>query len=197
VFDLPRDRFIQGSPCNSSGAGFNSGGLSSPQHATGLWRGPGYPGPGYPGSTVWPFSTCCFFVSSGMMPQACQNGLSFFLSCAPMFACPSVTIFGHNAMMDNMADFVSHNDRRKCCCGERHSRTRNELECAATCITIDAAATHRHKFLLDCIEVLVRCAGTPKGVDGTGSGKFVASLGPELALNLIYAKLRESLRQCI
>jgi hypothetical protein len=75
-------------------------------------------------------------------------------------------------------------------------RTRNELECAATCITIDAAATHRHKFLLDCIEVLVRCAGTPKGVDGTGSGKFVASLGPELALNLIYAKLRESVQQC-
>jgi hypothetical protein len=35
------------------------------------------------------------------------------------------------------------------------------LECASTCITNDAAATHRLKLLLECMEVLVRCAGTP------------------------------------
>jgi hypothetical protein len=65
-----------------------------------------------------------------------------------------------------------------------HRRTRNELECAVTCITIDAAATQKDEFLLDCIQVLVRCAGAPKGVDGTGSRKFVASLGAGTQSNL-------------
>jgi hypothetical protein len=37
------------------------------------------------------------------------------------------------------------------------------LECASTCIIIDAAATHRLMLLIECIEVLVRCAGTPIG----------------------------------